>query len=994
MADDLNRSALLTIDLDVDAVNQGAAEAKQKVADLTAQMRQLRLAGRENTAEYVALQGQMRGYQQQVTQAVNVNRQLTIAQNTATGSIDEMRAQLSLVTRQYNSLSVEQRGNTEVGGRLLAQQKSLSDSLKELEEAGGNNTRKVGQYREEIEKALGSLNPFQSQLQGIAQAFDSLKVVTAAQAAAQAEATIATEVAAAAEAQLAVATAALTASQQAEAAAQAELAALTQTGAATSAQLAAVQQRLTLVTTELTAAQLAQSAAATGSAAANQAAATASATAAGGFKLFDNILKASIIGAIAAIVLLLINYLRSFDPIVDKVEQAFAGLTAALDFVISSIKNVFTGFTSFGDLLKSFGNFLANPVKAMKEFGGAMVQAAKDAATLKAAQQDLEDTLRINEVKTAETQQRVAEMILKARNRSLDNTTRKKLLDDAAALDKEDFDRRTAQANEELRIATEAIRIKGRLSDQELANVKKGGLAVILELQGQLSLKGKITDDEVDMYKKAQLNIIAAKDESTKRQEKIQNKIDADAEKAAAAAEKARDRAEAAAEKAAAKAEERRKKQEKADEELALSAERTRALSQTGRNAELIAIEVDFQKKIDAAKGYNKLVAQLTTERDAVLAKKREAFAVQDAKDEATLNQTKYANKVKALQQDLKALTDYNTEFTTLTQEQQAKALDLLNQENEVKKQANAEAHALQLSQQDLTELQKAQIDEAYKQQELDRQAAFNEQRDGLETELNQKRLERAQSEASAVETFEKQKSDARNQGLNLIQQVFGKQSALGKAAFLIQKALAINEIIVQTQKQVAAIQLAAAYQTASAALTVPFPFSIGVIAGIQAAAAAKSVLAQVVGGLQVAAVVATAVQGFATGGVYESDGLGGVLPGYSKHDNVNARLRSGEGIVVSEAMRDPQARAAVSQINVAYGGKPFSRTNTTGAYADGGVFSSAATAISAGQQEIQNLIQQTAQAVAAAMPQQILVVEEVQAALQDKAYIADKSTI
>lgn len=188
--DELNKSALLTIDLDVNALNQNAADAKQKVADLTAQMKALRLAGKENTAEYITLQGQLRGYQQTVTQAVNVNKQLTLAQNTAAGSIDEMRAQLSLVTRQYNSLSAEQRANTDVGGRLLAQQKSLSDSLKELESAGGNNSRSVGQYREEIEKALGSLNPYQSQLQGVMQAFNSLKVVTAAQAAAQTQATL------------------------------------------------------------------------------------------------------------------------------------------------------------------------------------------------------------------------------------------------------------------------------------------------------------------------------------------------------------------------------------------------------------------------------------------------------------------------------------------------------------------------------------------------------------------------------------------------------------------------------------------------------------------------------------------------------------------------------------------------------------------------------------------------------------------------------------
>lgn len=995
MADDLNRSALLTIDLDVDSLNDSAAQAKQQVADLAAQMRTLRGAGQENTAQYIALQGQMRSYQQVVTQAVNVNRQLTTAQNASTGSIDEMRAQLSLVTRNYNSLSAEQRANTEVGGRLLSQQKTLSDSLKELESAGGNNTRMVGQYREEVEKALSSLNPFQSQLSGVMQAFDSLKVVTAAQAAAQVEATVATEAAAAAEAQLAATTAALAAAQQAEAAAQAEVTALTQGGAITMTELTATQQRLAAVTAELTAAQLAQASAATTSATANQAAAAASATAAGGFKLFDTILKASIIGAIAGLVLLLINYLRTFDPIIDKVEQAFSGLNAGMNFILSTIKNVFASFTSFGDLLKNFGAFLANPVKAMKDFGGAMVQAAKDAATLKAAQQDLEDTIRINEVKTAETQQRVSELILKARNRSLNNTERKKLLDEAASLDNQDFKRRTDQANEELRIATENLRIKGRLSDQELAQVKKGGLAVILELQGQLSLKGKITDDEVEMYKSAQLAIIQARDESTKRQEKIQNKIDADAEKAAAAAEKARDKAQAAEEKLEAKRKDLREKQQKANEELAASAERTRALSQTGRDAELTAIELDFQKKIDAAKGYAKLQEQLAVERDAVLAKRRESFNIQDAKDDNTLNQTRFANRQKALAEEVELIKKHSTEFTAVTQEQEATAIRLMTEANALRRQADEEDYQFQLQQRDLTELQKAQIDENYKQQQLERQAAFNDEVDSLEVGLQQKRFERAQAEASATEVLEKQKSDIRNKGLDVLQQVFGKQSALGKAAFLIQKSLAINEVVVQTQKEVAAIKLAAAYQMAAASLTVPFPASLAVIAGIQAAAAAKTVLAIAGGIISGVAIAATAVQGFSKGGVYQSDGAGGVLPGYSRYDNVNAKLRSGEGIVVSEAMRNPQARAAVSSINVAYGGRPFSRTNTSGAFADGGIFAvqSAANA-GVNTDYIDKLIQDTAQAVAENLPRPVLIIEEVQAGLNDKSYIDQKSTI
>jgi hypothetical protein len=89
----------------------------------------------------------------------------------------------------------------------------------------------------------------------------------------------------------------------------------------------------------------------------------------------------------------------------------------------------------------------------------------------------------------------------------------------------------------------------------------------------------------------------------------------------------------------------------------------------------------------------------------------------------------------------------------------------------------------------------------------------------------------------------------------------------------------------------------------------------------------------------QTAVAVATILRqkppAYALGGVhgrgYASDGRGGVLPGYSRTDNVNAFLRDGEGIVVSEAMRNPYARQMVSDINQSFGGRAF---------ASGGIFS------------------------------------------------------
>jgi hypothetical protein len=90
----------------------------------------------------------------------------------------------------------------------------------------------------------------------------------------------------------------------------------------------------------------------------------------------------------------------------------------------------------------------------------------------------------------------------------------------------------------------------------------------------------------------------------------------------------------------------------------------------------------------------------------------------------------------------------------------------------------------------------------------------------------------------------------------------------------------------------------------------------------------------------QVAKIASQKPPAYARGGLhYQSDGRGGVLPGYSRADNTNAYLRSGEGVVVSEAMRVPWARNLVSAVNVGFGGRDFSIANPGRGYAVGGIF-------------------------------------------------------
>ncbi len=108
--------------------------------------------------------------------------------------------------------------------------------------------------------------------------------------------------------------------------------------------------------------------------------------------------------------------------------------------------------------------------------------------------------------------------------------------------------------------------------------------------------------------------------------------------------------------------------------------------------------------------------------------------------------------------------------------------------------------------------------------------------------------------------------------------------------------------------------------------------------AGILAAFVIPGIIASTA--IQVATIAAQKPPQYAQGGLhYQSDGRGALLPGYSRTDNTNAYLRSGEAIVVSEAMRNPWARNLVSAINVAHGGRDFSIPNPSRGYAIGGIF-------------------------------------------------------
>lgn len=85
--------------------------------------------------------------------AIKTNKTLLDAQET---SVDALRAKLAQNTKALNAMSAAQRTSTEEGQKMVSETKAISDQLKEMESAVGDNRRNVGNYAEGLTQALAN----------------------------------------------------------------------------------------------------------------------------------------------------------------------------------------------------------------------------------------------------------------------------------------------------------------------------------------------------------------------------------------------------------------------------------------------------------------------------------------------------------------------------------------------------------------------------------------------------------------------------------------------------------------------------------------------------------------------------------------------------------------------------------------------------------------------------------------------------------------------
>jgi hypothetical protein len=266
----------------------------------------------------------------------------------------------------------------------------------------------------------------------------------------------------------------------------------------------------------------------------------------GATRIFTLALAATGIGLIIAAVALLIGYFKTFDPLIDTIEQGMAGLGAAVRVVQQIIVSFVSSIESVGDLMSKIGAFIEDPIGSLEKVGEQMEKAAVSAANLKAAQQDLADQQAIQSLANKKQEAEISRLILQSKNRALSEEERIALLKKAEALNQDNFKKNESLANQEYANAIENARIKGALTEQEIANLKRVGL----EYAYKLLNVGKITQEEVDILTKAEESKLDIYNRATAEEEKIINRQNALAEKAQAEAEARAQKAEEARKKA------------------------------------------------------------------------------------------------------------------------------------------------------------------------------------------------------------------------------------------------------------------------------------------------------------------------------------------------------------------------------------------------------------------------------------------------------------
>ena len=158
MADEQSR-VLVDVEIKNDKALKALTDLKNQAEKLKAEQKELGKRTEENAEEYDRLTQQIAGVNAQARQYQTEIQNNLREQNANTGSLKEMRVQLSQLTAEYVNMDGEMREG-EDGQALAARIKDLSDALKDAEGGIGDFRRNVGDYENAMKSAFSTGVPF------------------------------------------------------------------------------------------------------------------------------------------------------------------------------------------------------------------------------------------------------------------------------------------------------------------------------------------------------------------------------------------------------------------------------------------------------------------------------------------------------------------------------------------------------------------------------------------------------------------------------------------------------------------------------------------------------------------------------------------------------------------------------------------------------------------------------------------------------------------
>jgi hypothetical protein len=963
---------IIDVTLNSDQSNAKAKELGASIKAIKEEQKQLKESGKETDVAYQSNAANLRLLQAEQKAYIQMA-------NAAEGANHELSAQLTLLTQQYNAMGREERNNTVAGKALQVQIKSVSDELKGNKEAIGDHRMSVGDYEKanrsataataaqtegmkSLKDVISSVVPgFQGLTDQLSKTQDSFKSVVSS---------------------LKESNAAMKASKEATLASE-----------AAKKEATAVNSRYAAGEATLTEVQVANTAATNASIIATEAQTVATAAATNATKVLKAAMAATGIGAVIILVASLVSWLTKFKPLTDAIEQGVSGVSAAFEVLGNHVYNItkplINVFTSPRKALVDFSNFLQQNIinrfkafgviieairtrnlkmlgdgfiqvstgvtdatdkisKGVMNFSKNMSQAAVDASKLQQKTQDLEDAQRQSTATLSKLRLERDRFAIQAKNTALTEEQRIALLEKANQKEKEAYTLESNLAKQSLalineEIALDAKRNQGREMSDALQEKLYAGQAKVNDLEAQ-SLK------------------------FTEKRYNDQAKL--------------REKAAAQGEKAAEKANE-------AEQSRLESLLRTNESMLTERQREVAAVNREIDEKIAKYKQYGATTEQLEKERTARLRQIAEDFRKQDLeaieannktiqdiavnsiKDESIrrlaqlqLNQDRELEEVtrnRQLVQDRiskgetglnELLKSFDDRKTSILQEGSTAREELIKQNYQVeldafnKQQVDLANASLSSATTDADKLFAKQVllDAQY-QMEMDHAnlvgqdttlivAEYEAEKRALVSETNNSAFEGFKSFSSSFQSLTKENSNA--------YKIAGAIQAKIDAAQVLRN----NILIIQANIKAIAEQG-----------KLVFPFNIVAIA---------STLAALAGAIASAKTLVAPVA-LATGGVFESDGLGSIVkgPGTGTSDSINARLSNGEAVINAKSTR--MFKPLLSMINKAGGGAELDpgQSMALGGIAQGGFISRMTTEAMSGAQ-VANVIIKAIQAMPA----------------------------